>query len=211
MRSLRFAFLGLLVLPVMFACHTAKGPTAAAKRDYANDMVKESLAELYETNPGTRDRIARAAGYGVISSMESGIFLVSTGNGYGVVVSNATGERTYMRKGGLGAGIGMGLKNIRTVYIFHTPEALNTFIERGMKLGADAGVAAKAKGKGLVAGGQAAVGAGGAGAGIGGEGGGSGAGAVGAGTETYVLTNWGAVARASVIGTKYWKDKNLNE
>lgn len=211
MRSFRYAVFVFVTLPVLFACHTAKGPTPAAKRDYANDMVKEALDELYKANPGLESRIPKAAGYAVISSMESGIFLVSTGNGYGVVVNNATGKRTYMRKGALGAGIGMGLKNIRTIYIFNTPGALNRFIERGIKVGADAEVAAKAKGKGLVAGGQAAVGAGGAGVGIGGEGGGSGAGAVGTGTETYVLTNWGAVARANVMGTKYWKDKKLNE
>lgn len=34
---------------------------------------------------------------------------------------------------------------------------------------------------------------------------------MGAGVETYVLTEWGAVARANVMGTKYWKDKQLNE
>lgn len=198
-------------MPLLFACHTAKGPTVTDKRAYAKDMVKESLAELYESNPGLKSSVARAAGYAVISSIESGIFLVSTGNGYGIVVNNATGEKTYMRKGALGAGIGMGIKNIRTIYIFHDQVAIKRFIERGMKLGADAEVAAKAKGKGLTAGGQAGVGAGGASAGMGGQAKGSKTGATGAGYDTYVLTRWGAAVRASLMGTKYYKDKDLND
>lgn len=211
MKLARIAAVVLLTLPLLFACHTAKGPTVTDKRVYANDMAKESLAELYESNPALKSRVAQAAGYAVISSIESGLFLVSTGNGYGIVVNNATGEKTYMRKAALGAGIGMGIKNIRTIYIFHDQGAIKRFIERGVKLGADAEVAAKAKGKGLTAGGQAAVGAGGASAGMGGEAGGSGTGAVGSGVETYQLTQWGAAARASMMGTKYYKDKDLNE
>lgn len=215
MKAMTRGLVILLALPLLSACHTAKGSTVAEKRSYTNRMASEALRDLYKADPGTRARITRAAGYAVIDSIESGIFLVGTGRGYGVAVNNRTGRRTYMRKGSLGAGIGMGVKNIRTVYVFHTEKALGDFIERGLKVGAGADVTAKAKGKGLSAGGQAGLGAGGASVGLGGEAGsgnsgGSGAGSVGMGVDTYVLTQWGAVARANVMGTKYWKDKKLN-
>jgi lipid-binding SYLF domain-containing protein len=215
MKAIRTVLVILATFPLLSACYTAKGSTVAEKRAYTNRMANETLHNLYKADPSTRSRIARAPGYAVISSMESGIFLVGTGNGYGVAVNNRTGKRTYMRKGALGVGIGMGLRNLRTVYIFHSKAALDRFIERGMMVGTDANVTAKAKGKGITAGGQAGLGAGGVSAGLGGEAdtgksGGSEASSVGMGVDTYVLTQWGAVARANVMGTKYWKDKHLN-
>ena len=48
-----------------------------------------------------------------------------------------------------GAGLGMGIKQQRTVLVFHDKAALETFIRQGYMVGADANAAAKYDDKGI--------------------------------------------------------------
>ena len=117
------------------------------------------------------------------------IILVSAGGGYGVVVDNSTGNRTYMKMALGGIGLGLGAKDYRQVLIFKSKETLNKFIESGWEFGGHADAAAKA-----------------------GESGGelSGAAAIGSDIEAYSMTESGLALQATIAGTKYWKDKDLN-
>ena len=209
-RPLVFTLLLFALLPLIAACHTAKGATQAEKRTYVIRMKEDTLKELTRSKPELAPRIRSAAGYGVFSTMNAGIFIVTNGNGYGVVVNNRTREKTYMRMGELGAGVGMGVRQIRQVFIFHDEGSLESFLARGLELGGDADATAKMKKKGIVVGSQAGVASGGASMGLSGEAGAAKRGATGTGIEIYELTNWGVALRANVTGKKYWKDKKLN-
>ena len=210
LRPLALALPLLALLPLIASCHTAKGATQAEKRAYAIRMKEDTLKELTRSKPELAPRIRSAAGYGVFSTINAGIFIVTNGNGYGVVVNNRTREKTYMRMGELGAGIGMGLRQIRQVFIFHDEDSMQSFIARGLEFGGDADATAKMKKKGIVVSSQAAVASGGASIGLSGEAGAAKRGATGTGIDIYELTNWGVALRANVTGTKYWKDKKLN-
>lgn len=153
-------------------------------------METETLQRLYKEQPATKDKIKKAAGYGVFSNANVNLILVSAGSGYGVVVDNSTGRRTYMKMALGGIGLGLGVKDYRQVLIFKSKETLQKFITSGWEFGGHADAAAKA-----------------------GQSGGelSGEGAIGADIEAYSMTESGLALQATVAGTKYWKDNALNQ
>lgn len=184
----RFIVLSLSTL--LFAgCSAPKGTSLQEKRDYSLSMLDESLEMLYKEKPEQREVIANAAGYGAFSNFGAHIFVLSTGNGYGVVVDNDTEARTYMRMAEVGVGLGLGLKDFRAVFIFYDRETLRKFIDTGWEFGAEADAAAKA---GETGGAVAA------------------AGTASKGMDIYQFTKNGLALQITVSGTKYWKDKELN-
>lgn len=170
-------------------CMSPKGTTLYEQRNYIVNMANESLDELYAVRPTTREKVKRAAGYGVFSNVNVNIIFVSAGNGYGVVVDNRTGAKTYMKMGMAGVGLGMGAKDFRAVIIFKDKATMTRFVEQGWEFGGHADAAAKAGDKG------GAV---------------SAAGAANPGMEIYQFTENGVALQATLAGTKYWQDHHLN-
>jgi lipid-binding SYLF domain-containing protein len=181
----------LCILAVLFiaGCATPKGVTKKDKRNYVIKMHNETLAELYKKEPGTKKMIKKAAGYGVFSNIGSYLFLLSTGRGFGIVVDNSTGKKSYMKMFHVGAGFGIGVKDFRIVFIFTNKNVMRDFVEKGWEFGGQADAAAKSGEKGMAAGGEAYI-------------------------EDdiiiYQITEAGVALQATVGGTKYWKDKELN-
>ncbi len=127
----------------MGGCRTAQGPTVQAKRDYALAMQRKALEDLYEQRPEARAHVEGAAGYAAFSSVGSKIFVVATGNGFGVVTDNETGNNTFMRMVEAGGGAGMGIKTYRAVFVFNTAHALRIFERGEWQVGGDADVGAQ--------------------------------------------------------------------
>lgn len=197
------------------ACRAPKGETAEDKRAYARRMRDEALADLTGANPSLRSRLENAAGYGVFSNIGIKVLLLGTGHGYGMVVDNASGQETYMRMAQVGAGLGLGIKDFRAVFLFRDRSTLERFVEQGWEFGGGAEAAAIASDTGVAAGAQGSAGAAGAAAGSGGAYGiagesGDAQGSLGGPLEVYVLTKAGISLQATVSGTKYWKDGELN-
>ncbi|MHC4332812.1 MAG: lipid-binding SYLF domain-containing protein [Planctomycetota bacterium] len=165
------------------------GATVGEKRADVLKMRDGMLAELYAEKPETKAKIANAAGYGTFSNININLFLASTGNGYGVVHNNGKGDDTYMRMAMVGIGLGLGVKDFRAAIIFKNQDALSTFVDKGWEFGGHADAAAKAGDKG----GAANV-----------------AGDITSGMEIYQFTESGIALQATIAGTKYWKDKELN-
>ena len=179
----------IAMVTLMSGCGPSAKLTVGERHQLVSDMEKETLEKLYKEEPATKDRIKRAAGYGTFANANVNLIFVSAGSGYGVVVDNSTGKRTYMKMALGGVGLGLGAKDYRQVLIFKSTESLNKFIESGWEFGGHADAAAKA-----------------------GESGGemSGEGAIGSDIEAYSMTESGLALQATVAGTKYWKDKDLN-
>ncbi len=182
-------FLCILVIFFIAGCATPKGVTRLEKRNYVLKMKDETLAKLYKKEPGTKKMIKKAAGYGVFSDVGSYLFLLSTGRGFGIVVDNSTGKKTFMKMFHVGTGFGLGVKDFRIIFIFTTKEVLNDFVEKGWEFGGQADAAAKSGEKGMAAGGEAYI---------------------ESGIIIYQITEAGVALQATVGGTKYWKDKELN-
>lgn len=180
----------IAILALIPGCGPSSKLSIIERQQIVGNMETETLQRLYKEQPSTKDKIKKAAGYGVFANANVNLIFVSAGGGYGVVVDNSTGRRTYMKMALGGVGLGLGVKDYRQVLIFKSRKTLNKFIESGWEFGGHADAAAKA-----------------------GETGGelSGEGAIGSDIEAYSMTESGLALQATVTGTKYWKDKNLNQ
>ena len=184
MRIVAIAMLAVL----MSACVTHRGSTPAQKRSAIQQMADEVLADLYARKQSARAEVAAAPGYAVFSNASVNVILASVGGGYGVVRDNGPAGDTYMRMGELGIGIGAGVKDYRVVLVFHDAQTMRDFIESGWAFGGHADAAAKAGDKGGAIGGEAVV----------------------DDVSVYQLTESGLALQATVKGTKFWRDPDLN-
>jgi lipid-binding SYLF domain-containing protein len=167
----------------------AKESTKAQKQAEVRKTVNDTLSRLYKLQPSSKEAIQKAAGYAVFSNFGMKIFFAGGGSGKGIAVNNATKKETFMKMLELQAGLGIGVKKFRLVWVFQTEEALNTFISSGWELGSQATASAQydAKGVGL-----------------------AGAVAISKDVWLYQLTDDGLALELTAKGTKYYKDDDLN-
>lgn len=181
-----------LLLTVLLTACTTTGLTRGTpdeRRMAIQEMRQEVLNELYSVKPDTRVQIGSAAGYAVFSNANINLILASFGGGVGVVHDNASGGDTYMRMGEIGVGLGAGVKDFRAVFVFHTPSVLARFLDVGLAIGGQADAAAKAGDLGAAVAGEAIV----------------------DNVSVYQLTQSGLALQATVKGTRYWQDGDLNQ
>ena len=186
-----FAVPTVLLFLSASGCASARGGTVAEKRNYVREMRTSTLNELYQQRPEARTKVENAAGYAVFTSVATKIFVLATGNGFGIVRDNRTGKDTHMRMIEAGGGFGMGLKKYKAVFVFNDRAAMRTFLESGWEVGGDA---------------DAGVKAGDTGAGIGAQG----TSAQLAGIEVYQFTDAGVALSATLTAAKYFRDDKLN-
>ena len=175
------------MVAVFSGCATTQGTTPKEKREAILAMKNETLVDLYKVRPQARAEIAAAPGYAVFSNANINIIFASFSGGHGVV-DPKSGTQTYMKMGEAGIGLGLGVKDFRAVFIFHTRADLDRFVNSGWEFGGHADAAAKASDKGAAVGGEALL----------------------DGITIYQLTKSGLALQATVKGTKYWKDGELN-
>jgi len=181
------------VLALMLVCAFTL-PVAAKSRDEKRaeilEMREQVLAELFAERPQTRAEIDVAEGYAVFSNVGVQVFLIGGGGGRGVVRDLKTGEDTFMKMGNASVGLGLGVKDFRSVFIFHDRDALNDFVEKGWDFSGEADAAAKSNEKGGDIGEAAGF---------------------SKKVSVYQMTKTGLALQASLKGTKYWQDKKLNK
>jgi len=181
---LQRSFLGLSAL-VIFAAGIAHAQDESAERRAEIDAnANETLQNLYSSVEGAEALADQAAGYAVFSATKAG-FGISGGGGSGVAVDKGAGESIYMKMGMGGIGFTYGAEQYDIVMLFESSERLQAFIDGGW----DAGAAAEAS----AGGNSAAAGA-----------------AFIDGAAVFTLTGTGAMASASVSGTRFWVDEDLN-
>ena len=88
----------------------------------------------------------------------------------------------------LGGGMGMGVRGSRLLMVFSDPEHFEAFTREGMEVGWEGHAVAKSRDAGEDARGGVSLN----------------------GVLVYQITSRGLAAEASLAGTKYWKDKELN-
>lgn len=161
---------------------------AAEQRAEIDEMAAGMLADLYRLKPIARDQVKKAAGYAVFSNVGVNIIFASFAGGKGVVVDRR-GRRTYMKMGSAGLGLGLGVKDFRAVFVFRTKEKFEAFVEKGWDFSGQVDAAAKSDKKGAAVGlAETAI----------------------RDVEVYQITKNGLALQATLQGTKYWKDKDLN-
>lgn len=167
----------------------AAAASTSEKRNEIQKMRSETLTKLYKVHPLARGDIQKAVSYAVFSNIGINLIFLSAAGGSGVAHDNRTGKDIYMKMVSGGFGFGLGVKNFLGVFIFSTVKSFKQFIESGWAADAQADAAAKSGKKG-----------------------GSVAGAitVASGVDLYQLTETGLALQATIQGTKYYKDDELN-
>lgn len=94
-----------------------------------------------------------------------------------------------MRMVSVGGGLGLGLSDFRSVFLFKNRRVMKEFIEKGWTFRGDVDAVVKSGNKGGAVSGEVLV---------------------DENITVYQLTEPGIAASAMVNGTKYWKDKDLN-
>ena len=184
--------LGSVMLCILLAVSTVamaqdapvKIDKKAAKRTAIDQMARETLQRLLSENAAANELADHASGFAVFDSFKAA-FLISGGGGIGVAVNSSTGQRTYMKMGTAGIGIGLGGQSYQIVFFFETQAAFNRFVTKGWHADANANAAAGTKGANETA-------------------------SFNDGVAIFQLTHQGLMAQADVSGTKYWKSKKLN-
>jgi lipid-binding SYLF domain-containing protein len=161
----------------------------AKEQKAIREMRSDVLKDLYKEKPATKQEVQDSVAVAAFSSLGINLFLVSAARGGGIVQETTTGKETFMRMFSVGGGFGLGVKDFRVVFIFHTQSTYDTFLKSGWDFAAQGDAAAKAGEEGDSAGLAATV---------------------VKGVSLYQFTENGLALQATLQGTKYYKDKDLN-
>ncbi len=155
-----------------------------SKRLKIDEMADAVLEQVMNSNWKAEELFESAYGWAAFDNLKIA-FLISGGGGNGVAIHRATGERTYMKMGTGGVGVGIGGQSYQVLFFFQDERTFNNFVMKGWKADASA---------------QAAAGTDGANATTG----------FVNGVAVWQITEKGLMASADISGTKYWKNKKLN-
>jgi lipid-binding SYLF domain-containing protein len=172
------ALMAMLVMTIT-ACAGGLVGSKEEKLAYFESLESETLARLVKEQPKTEQELAQSAGYAVIEKKVVKIPMVGAGGGAGVVVEKASGKKSYLRVPELQFGAGWGGRAEKVILIFQDDEKLRDLADGVWKAGIEAEAAAKAGD-------------------VGAAGGGGTGDLIKKGFTTYVLTDAGVSATATI-------------
>ena len=155
-----------------------------SKRMKIDETAREALDTLFASNPKAKDLFEMSFGWAVFDNLKLA-FGFSGGGGNGVAMVGIGGEKTYMKMGTAGIGVGLGVNKYQVVFLFQDSQTFRNFVEKGWQ--ADATASAVAGQTGAEAKTDFSN-----------------------GLAIYQITDKGLMALADIAGTKYWKNKKLN-
>jgi len=157
---------------------------AQEKRDKIDAEAKAALDRLFAASASAKALYEKAYGHAAFDNTKVAIG-ISGGGGSGVAVVRKSGDKTYMKMGTVGVGLGLGGQSYNVVFLFESEAAFRSFVDKGWQ--ADAGASAVAGKEGVNA-----------------------ESTFHDGMAYFVMTEKGLMAAADVAGTKYWKNDKLN-
>ncbi len=152
-------------------------------------MNNETLQLLYKYAPEAKRELLKSYGYATFSSTGVTVVLLSFEGGEGLAHNNRNGRNTYMNMASGGLGLGLGAKDFKIVFLFENKKVYDRFIKSGWEANAQADATAKYKEKGGTA--NSAI-------------------TISKGVRLYKITQDGLLLQATIQGTKYYKDEDLN-
>ena len=178
-----------VLLTLLFCGTLSYAESVAEQRKSINNESQETLTMLYKAYTSSKNDIKQAYGYATFSNIGVNLVFFSAEGGSGVAVNQKTGKKIYMKMASGGVGIGLGVKDFRAIFVFDNKDVLESFVNSGWEANAQADAAAKSDAKGGAL---------------------EGAITVQPGMRLYKLTKNGLALQATIQGTKYWKDGDLN-
>ena len=195
MKVNRFRIGSRFVVASLF-CLLAVGTFADSEKDKEEDrteirqMAQETLTRLYKAQPSAQAVVQKGYGYAVFSNTGVKILFGGSGHGEGVAINSQTKAETFMKMLEVQAGLGMGVKKFKVIFVFDTQKAFDDFVNSGWEFGGQTSAAAKTAEKGGAM---------------------EGAASVSDGVWMYQMTDKGLALEITAKGTKYKKDDDLNK
>src|SRR5690349_16637112 len=121
----------VIVVILLTAGFAAAKDSTEQTREKTRKMADQNLQELYKLQPTAQGDIQKAAGYAVVNNMGTNLLLLSTARGSGIVVDSRTKQQTFMKMISGGAGLGIGVKDYRVIFMFENSKALAHFHNSG--------------------------------------------------------------------------------
>ena len=128
----------------LFSISAVAGDKDEEKKTKIRAASTQTLQDLYKLQPGAQAAIQKSAGYAVFKNFGTNVLVVSTASGAGVAVNSKTKQETFMKMISGGAGLGVGVKDFRVIFVFGTGAALDNFLNSGWSGSGQADAAAKA-------------------------------------------------------------------
>jgi lipid-binding SYLF domain-containing protein len=177
------------LMPLAATAWPGEKKSAEDERQELREARSDALKKLYAEIPKAKAELASAKGYAVFSNIGINVLVVSTQRGGGILHDNRDGRDVYMKMFSAGGGYGMGVKDFSAILVFDTDEAVNTFETSGWDFSAqaDANLESDAQGSGAETAMTAMP-----------------------DTRIYQLTDAGVALQATLQGTKFWVDEDLN-
>ena len=162
-----------------------KNMKQAAKAAKIDEMAGEALGQLFAEHPKAKELYEGSYGWAAFDNLKLALG-ISGGGGNGVAVNKKSGQRTYMKMGTGGVGLGLGANKYQIVFLFQDSRTFDNFVEHGWQ--ADAGATASAGTSSAEAKTNFVN-----------------------GHAIYPLTDKGLLLHADIAGTTYWKTKKLTD
>jgi lipid-binding SYLF domain-containing protein len=197
--NINLSFIGSRFLVATLFCLLTVGSSfaedekakAEKEKTEIRQMAQETLARLYKAQPAAQGAIQKGYGYAVFANKGVKILFGGSGHGEGVAVNGQTKAETFMKMLEVQAGLGMGVKKYKVIFVFDNQKAFDSFVNSGWDFGGQASAAAKTspeKGGAM-----------------------QGATSVSDGVWMYQMTDKGLALELTAKGTKYSKDDDLNK
>ena len=185
----------ITVLLICAAALTATSPLTAQeggwkevkrqeKREAIDAKADESLKALFDKSVKAKELYEASYGWAGFDNLKLAVG-ISGGGGQGVAVAKESGERAYMNMGSAGVGFSLGGQRYTVVFLFQDSKSFRHFVDSGWQADASASAVAGTDGANAQTG-------------------------FVNGLAIYPMTDEGLMLAADIAGTKYWKDKKLN-
>ncbi|WP_330925738.1 hypothetical protein [Candidatus Sororendozoicomonas aggregata] len=163
--------------------------TPQEARTALDTMANVALAKLFKQHAGAKKLFDSAYGYAVFDSRRFS-FIVHANGGSGVAINQKTGQRTYMSMLGGGLALGIGGTFYQQIIVFQDKKTFDNFVDNGWNKGweGSAGMSAIAWNKGAELSSR-----------------------YNGGLAVFVLNDKGLLLDATISGSKYWQDDELNK
>jgi lipid-binding SYLF domain-containing protein len=184
-----FKLILVLLLTIFSFSGFWSGKTKQEQIDERLKIRENTLIDLFKYAPQSKVILEKSYGYAVFSNVGINLVLFSAEGGVGVAKDNETGKNIYMNMASGGVGFGLGIKDFRAIFLFENKKVYDNFVEYGWEANVQADAAIKLNEKGEAI--NAAI-------------------TVAPGIRLYKMTKSGLALQATIQGTKYWKDEDLN-
>lgn len=160
-----------------------KGTPAQARAEI-DRVAREALDRLFKVSAVAKSQFDQSAAFAVFDSRKLS-FLITTGFGSGLAVDKVDNQVIYMKMATGGMNVGAGVKYYQVIFFFPDHKTFTEFVTSGWS--ADTDIAAVGGKESLGAGLRLAN-----------------------GVIVHELTDGGLALSATLSGTRYWRDEELN-